>query len=202
MTLETIPFDAADMLDTPEAQARSASPTRSTDGDPGLYRSCSRHRRPRPRHDGGRQGSRRDSRGALQGAQREWRPAPVDPAGRVEIARDQAHRRGIRPPFRFRLEKPGLLGQSTARLQGCSSVGRVPVSKTGCRRFEPCRPCQPRDAASAPDLRSQTRRMTQNIYDDATCFAGYSRLAGVRIHGLDGARRRPCLESVRQKMLG
>ena len=26
--------------------------------------------------------------------------------------------------------------------QGCSSVGRVPVSKTGCRRFEPCRPCQ------------------------------------------------------------
>ena len=27
-------------------------------------------------------------------------------------------------------------------LQGCSSVGRVPVSKTGCRRFEPCRPCQ------------------------------------------------------------
>ena len=27
--------------------------------------------------------------------------------------------------------------------QGCSSVGRVPVSKTGCRRFEPCRPCQP-----------------------------------------------------------
>ena len=28
-------------------------------------------------------------------------------------------------------------------LQGCSSVGRVPVSKTGCRRFEPCRPCQP-----------------------------------------------------------
>lgn len=27
------------------------------------------------------------------------------------------------------------------RIQGCSSIGRAPVSKTGCCRFEPCRPC-------------------------------------------------------------
>ena len=34
------------------------------------------------------------------------------------------------------------IGGDAGSLQGCSSVGRVPVSKTGCRRFEPCHPCQ------------------------------------------------------------
>jgi hypothetical protein len=50
---------------------------------------------------------------------------------------------------RFSLANRGRLMLETARtggnagsLQGCSSAGRVPVSKTGCRRFEPCRPCQ------------------------------------------------------------
>src|SRR6201999_1319568 len=50
---------------------------------------------------------------------------------------------------RFPLANRGRLMLETARtgrfvgsLQGCSSAGRVPVSKTGCRRFEPCRPCQ------------------------------------------------------------
>ena len=29
-----------------------------------------------------------------------------------------------------------------AQIEGCSSVGRASVSKTECREFEPCHPCQ------------------------------------------------------------
>lgn len=28
------------------------------------------------------------------------------------------------------------------QIEGCSSVGRASVSKTECREFEPCHPCQ------------------------------------------------------------
>jgi hypothetical protein len=37
--------------------------------------------------------------------------------------------------------------------------------------------------------------MTQNIYDDETCFAGYSRRLPRSIHGLGGAYEWPTLRS-------
>lgn len=36
------------------------------------------------------------------------------------------------------------------RFYGCSSAGRAPVSKTGCRGFEPLRPCQSQTDARPP----------------------------------------------------
>src|SRR6201999_118249 len=75
---------------------------------------------------------------------------------------------------RFPLANRGRLMLETARtgrfvgsLQGCSSAGRVPVSKTGCRRFEPCRPCQSIQLssliypASNPAIQPSIRKKTE-----------------------------------------
>jgi hypothetical protein len=63
----------------------------------------------------------------------------------------------------FPMLETARIGRIVWFLQGCSSVGRVPVSKTGCRRFEPCRPCQ---ALKSQALKSQALK-SQALKNDA-----------------------------------
>ena len=75
-----------------------------------------------------------------------WHRANLQKSRRSRLVRQTALVDGVNR-FALAIRPSPML--ETARIsgdawfpQGCSSVGRVPVSKTGCRRFEPCRPCQ------------------------------------------------------------
>ena len=93
--------------------------------------------------------SSRMRRGRAKIARVRWRRAGHQRKRRTRPHSPIDRRGGVRGVNRFSLANRGRLMLETARtgrvagsLQGCSSAGRVPVSKTGCRRFEPCRPCQ------------------------------------------------------------